>query len=249
MREEWFINLEWQYIAYSLLNNSNSKGIVIFCHWLWSSQNSKTFDILAEWLLSYNISSIKFDFFWHGKSSGYFESLDPYQSLYALEKVFDFVKELWFKQIGLVWTSYGGLIASAFSIKHSVDFLLLKSPVSDYYQKEKMLYWIEYIENWKKQGYCIKNIWQEKKLFYSFLENISKKDFLVSEFWYNIKCPVCVIHGWSDQMVPLEQSINFIKNIADVRLIIIQRSRKFTNKSLIRNLRMKTYITLNCFKH
>lgn len=231
MRQNQFLKDIDGYISYSISECIGSNQIVIFCHWLWSDKRGKTFDILSEWLLNHNVSAIKFDFYWHWESSGSIAMHSPYDALNALVKIYEFVKKKWYSKVGIVGTSYGGLIASRFASEYSIDFLVLKSPLSNYLQKELVLNGRDYIDNRKYKGFSLKNFWQEVLLHYKFLQDISHENFIAYNFWSKISCPVCIIHWWVDQFVPLQQSIDFSTTLSDSRLLILQKANHFYSDS------------------
>lgn len=220
-REKWTLNSNDWIINYSIFKNNNKWWIVIFCHWLWTDSNGKTFDLIANYLAEKWYSSIKFDFFWHWESSWCFQEVTPQQSEKCLTYIYDFIKDQWYDTIWLFGTSYWGLIASIFAAKNVIDFLVLKSPLSDYASKEIQIYWKAHIKAWKKQWYCIKNIWKKEKLWYLFLKSISSKQFILYWFGNQISCPVLIIHWSSDELVPVQQSIQLNSKINDSRLIIL----------------------------
>ncbi len=218
--KKWTLKTTLGDISYYIQESLEKKWIIIFCHWLgWEKLWKKTLEIWKH-LISIWYSYISFDFFWHWESSWLFENITPEQSESSLNSIYNLVKKLWYKKIGICWNSYGCAIAMSLATKKNISFLILRSPVSNYQEKEIKKYWTWWINKWQTKGYCIKNLWKgEQKLGYNFLLWMNK--YLWQELWKNILCPTLIIHWSLDEQIPVQQSIDLNKLLKNGRLIII----------------------------
>ncbi|HKW86726.1 MAG TPA: alpha/beta hydrolase [Nitrospiraceae bacterium] len=86
-------------------------GVVVLCHGFLSNKNSTTNKTMTALLLERRIAVFRFDFFGQGESEGPFEqitmSLAVKQALAAL----DLVAFKGYRRVGLIGSSFGGLVA------------------------------------------------------------------------------------------------------------------------------------------
>jgi alpha/beta superfamily hydrolase len=119
-----------------ILNETNSKDwVLIMAHGFTSNKNTKNFVKLSEMLEGKNISSLRFDFWGHGESDGNFSDITISEAVDDILNAIKFVKELGYKNVGLLGSSFGGISSIMASSKTSdLSFLCLKSPVSNYWE-------------------------------------------------------------------------------------------------------------------
>src|SRR3989344_989382 len=107
-----------------------------------------------------------------------------------------------YKKIGLFGSSFGGLAAIiAASKTKNIYLLVLKAPVSSYfefteYNDPKLVE-----EEWKEKGYAFR---EGKKLNFSFYEDI--KNNVAYDVASRITVPTIIVHGDADTQVPISQS-------------------------------------------
>lgn len=199
------------------------RSIVILCHGRTSSKNSPSILALEKKLNANKISTFRFDFYGHGESDGKFEDATVSEAADDISNAIKLLKKQGHKKIGLVGSSFGGAASIlAASKSDDLSFLVLRAPVSDYYEKilsEKKRY---PLEEWKKKRFIYHRNMKGKKflLNYSFFEDIvSRKSY---EIVKKIKIPVLIVHGDKDEQVPLSQSKKSAKLIKKCKLKIIK---------------------------
>ncbi len=199
-----------------------TKPIVILVHGFASDKNSKTHIRLVEILNNEDIASFRFDIFGHGESEGDFENITVSEAVDDVLQSIQFVKNVGYEKIGLIGGSFGG-IASIMASSKSKDlkFLVLKSPVSNYEDKQAAVESPEKLEKWKNEGfsYYEKYDGSKLKLNYSFVKDFKKNNGYVAA--PNIKVPTLIIHGDTDASVPVEQSKKISKLIPNCKLVLI----------------------------
>lgn len=203
--------------------SSKEKPIIILCHGFSTSKNSHTYVRLQEILNSHEISTFRFDFFGHGESEGNFEDVTISEAVNDILNAIKFLKKLGYSKIGLMGGSFGGLAGIMAASKTNDLFILaLKSPVSDYEEKERVTKTKEELEEWEKKGYTyyISGEGKKLKLNYTFFEDFKNNNGY--EAAKKIKIPTLIVHGDRDESVPIKQSKKTASLIENCKLEIIK---------------------------
>lgn len=212
-------------------SGDKDRPIVVLAHGFSSSKDSKTYTNLAENLGKYNISTLRIDFYGHGESEGKFEDITITEAVDDILSAIKFVKSSGYTKVGLMGSSFGG-IASIIAASKSPDLfvLALKSPVSNYLDKEIDNLSEDEMESWKKTGYKYYESGDgtKLKLNYSFFKDFENNNGYESAV--KIKAPTLIVHGDADETVPYEQSVKTSKLIPDCRLHTVKGSdHRYTN--------------------
>ena len=171
--------------------------VIVMCHGYQSSKNSPmTQKALARKLVERGLSVYRFDFTGHGESEGDLSVLTPLQGLDDLRAAVKDLNVLGKKKFCLYGSSFGGNVALLYASERSVLALALKAPVSDYTQTAAIIGRPHFIEDTKSI-----DLYKKVK---------------------SIKCPVFIIHGNHDDVVPLTQSEKLYQAlVCDKRLQVI----------------------------
>lgn len=197
----------------------NSSTLFIICHGLMSDKDSGTCLLLESELVSRNIDSFRFDFYAHGQSGGDFSNLTTSKALQNLHDVYDYFSNS-YEKISLIGSSFGGIVSLFAASKLEVEMLILRCPVTDFYQAELDLKGELGMKEWKEKGYCYEEGKMGKqKLNYSFVEDFV--NFNSEQAASKVKCPTLIIHGDSDRVVKCKQSKNIVKYFNKGKLVII----------------------------
>lgn len=203
--------------------NDKIQPIVILVHGFASNKNTDNYIKLVAFLNGRNISSFRFDFYGHGESGGKFENVTVSEAVDDIIQSIEFIKSMGYEKIGLIGGSFGG-IASIMASSKSKDlkFLVLKSPVSNYEDKQAAVESPEKLEKWKKEGFSYYEKYDGSKLRlkYSFVEDFKNNNGYAAA--PNIRVPTLIIHGDADESVPVEQSIKTAKLIPNCKLVLIK---------------------------
>lgn len=200
--------------------NNKEKPIVVLCHGLSSSKDSRTYVSLQEILNNHKISTFRFDFFGHGESEGEFENVTISEAADDILNAIKFLKQLGYTKIGLMGSSFGGMASILVASRIKDLFVLaLKSPVSDYLGKLIAQRSKQEIEMWRRRGfiYYSSNGRKLKLLFFEDAEKINGY-----EAAKKIKTPTLIVHGNEDETVPIEQSKKTASLIKNSKLEIIK---------------------------
>lgn len=225
MNKLYFTNSKGDRLCGIISNPSGDKikPIIILAHGFSTNKNSYTYVSLSNNLDTHNISSFRFDFYGHGESDGKFESITISEAVDDILNAIKFLKEKGFRKIGLMGGSFGG-IASMMAASKSKDLylLVLKSPVSNYLEKEMETKSIKELKQWKKKGYRYyeSGDGRKLKLNYTFYEDFKNNDGYKAAV--KIKIPTLIVHGNKDEIVPYEQSVKTSKLIPNCTLYIVK---------------------------
>ena len=208
-----------------ILSNPTSETnapVIILCHGFTTSKDNSTNTQLEKIFNNHKIATFRFDFFGHGESEGNFEDITISEAVDDILNAINYLKSKGFSNLGLVGSSFGGMSSIMAASKTDELFVLvLKSPVSDYYEVDTKRRTKEEIEDWKTKGYVIhrNSKGEEKRLKYSFFDDFKNNN--AYEAAKKIKIPTLIIHGDEDKTVPVEQSKKTSSIIENCKLEII----------------------------
>lgn len=219
---------------------------VIICHGLGSSKENK--QPIMEAFAESGIASLAFDFMGHGESEGSFADLTISKVADDARAALDFVSGLDFvdaRRLGVMGHSLGGSVSLiAAGRDKRIKAAAVSAPVTDFNETFKMLSdfdtRIGNLTVWKQKGYT--HFYTSKgymKLGYSFLEDASMHD--QKEIAKKVKCPVLIISGSKDRVVPVSQSEAFIRLLkSEKEMKILDCGHSFEEKD------MSSLIDLSC---
>jgi pimeloyl-ACP methyl ester carboxylesterase len=194
---------------------SQPKGaswVVIFSHGFTSSTRRRFYKEMEKNLNSESVATIRYNYYGHGKNYPNKYGVSPDTTLSkaveSLVAMIKYARNKGFRKIGLFGSSFGGLISIIAASREKVGFLVLRSTVA-----EPKKFWEDRI---KKSRIDLKK-WEKLGIVHYKLGNHEEFD-LKWEFWVdmqkyntllaakNISCPVLIIHGNSDAVVPISQA-------------------------------------------
>ncbi len=214
-----FTNSKGDGLAAILNETGNKEWIVIMAHGFTSNKNTKNFVMLADMLGEVNIPTFLFDFWGHGDSEGKFEDITVTEAVDDILNAVKFVKKLGYQKIGLLGSSFGGISSTMSASKtDELSFLMLKSPVSDFWEVEKNLLSEKELDEWKQNGYRpYEDGGTTLRLGWSFAEDFKNNDAYAAAT--KIKIPTLIVHGKADETVPYSQSEKLASLIAGSQLV------------------------------
>lgn len=196
------------HLVAAMLAEPPTKGerAVVLCHGFLSNKHSNTNRRLTELLLPQGISTFCFDWFGMGESEGAFADITLERCCDQLEGALTFVCRQGYSRIGLIGSSFGGLISILVANRHAHLLALgLKCPVPDFAEMLRLEFGDAAIDRWKETGE-IPNMTQGDNpisLRYDFYENCLQ--FNAYDKAAMIKTPTRIVHGVQDEVVPFSQ--------------------------------------------
>ena len=182
-------------------------GLVVLCHGFLSGKNSTTNKTLTRLLNKQGLATFRFDFFGQGESDGPFEDITTTLAIAQTEAALDLVASKGYDRIGLVGSSFGGLVATLTTARRQdITCLALKCPVVDFAEELRITFGPEELARWQATD-TIPNIMggpDRVRLRYGFYEDC------LGQIAYGpaerITAPTLIVQGDHDECVPLHQS-------------------------------------------
>ena len=192
--------------------------LALLCHGFLSSKNSTTNKALSRLLHEQGIATFRFDFFGQGESDGPFEELTTTLAVHQAQAAFDLVTARGYDRIGLVGSSFGGLVAilTAAQRRH-IACLALKCPVVDFAEELRLEFGPIELARWEAMD-SIPNIMggQDRiRLKYEFYkDSLEQIAYGPAE---HITAPTLIVQGEQDECVPLHQSRRLYASLGGVK--------------------------------
>ena len=179
---------------------------VILCHGFLSDKQSRTNRRLTELLVPQGIATFRFDWHGMGETQEHFSNLSLKQCEDQLDAAFHVLQERGIDRLGLVGSSFGGLLAILSAPRlHGLLALGLKCPVVDFAESLRLEFGKEAMANWKATN-LIPNIIGDSSaipLHYSFYEECLTYD--AYAVLPHIQMPTLIVHGAQDELIPRPQ--------------------------------------------
>jgi uncharacterized protein len=158
-------------------------------------------------LIERGIATLRFDFFGQGESPGPFEKITTTLAVGQTLAALDLVKHKGYQRIGLMGSSFGGLVATLTAAQRTdLACLALKCPVVDFAEELQLEFGNEELARWKATD-TIPNIMggpDRIALRYAFYEDCLRQ--IAYEPARLITAPTVIVQGDQDEHVPLHQS-------------------------------------------
>ena len=181
--------------------------LVVLCHGFLSGKNSTTNKTLTRLLNERSIATFRFDFFGQGDSDGPFEEITTTLAVHQAQAALDLVIARSYDRIGLVGSSFGGLVAILTAAQRDdIACLALKCPVVDFAEELRFTFGPEELAQWQATD-TIQNIMggpDRVRLRYAFYEDCLKQ--IAYGPAEHITVPTLIVQGERDECVPLHQS-------------------------------------------
>jgi uncharacterized protein len=208
--EERFTFLDPQGHRVAAILNLPPGGTVkmaVLCHGFLSSKSSSTNKALTRLLIDQGIGTFCFDFFGQGESEGPFEQITTSLGVEQAQAAIDLVKQKGYRRIGLMGSSFGGLVSIlTASQRTDLSCLALKCPVVDFAEELRLEFGDEEISRWKATD-TIPTIMSGPdriRLRYTFYEDALHQ--IAYDPARSINAPTIIVQGDKDEHVPLHQS-------------------------------------------
>jgi len=181
--------------------------IAVLCHGFLSSKTSTTNNTLTRMLTERGIATFRFDFFGHGESQGPFELITNTLAVEQTQAALDLVQQKGYRKIGLMGSSFGGLVATLVASQRTdLACLALKCPVVDFAEELRLEFGDEDMAQWKVTGTVPDILGGPNRvpLHYAFYEDCLRR--IAYKPAESITAPTVIVQGDHDEHVPLHQS-------------------------------------------
>ena len=184
-----------------------TKQAVILCHGFLSDKDSRTNRRLTELLIPQGIATLRFDWYGMGESKEDFSEISLKKCGEQLDSVFLALQERGMERLGLIGSSFGGLMAIVSASRHptTLQVLGLKCPVVNFPEVLRLEFGKAAIERWKQTNFIPNILGGETpiSLRYSFFEECLTYDGYASASL--IQAPTLIVHGDQDEIIPRHQ--------------------------------------------
>ncbi len=198
--------------------------VALLCHGFLSNKNSTTNKTLTRALTEQGIATFRFDFFGQGESEGPFKDITLAIALGQALAALDLLATRGYKRIGLMGSSFGGLIAIlTASRKPELACLGLKCPVADFAETLRLEFGEAGMARWKSH-HEIPDVTGGPKpvpMHYGLYESCQAYDAYKAAA--DIKIPTLIVQGEKDELVPLHQSGRLMEALQGKRQLEIIR--------------------------
>ncbi|MBN1646196.1 alpha/beta hydrolase [Candidatus Woesearchaeota archaeon] len=203
-----------------VLNDVGKDHVFLLVHGFQANKITKQFDAVEHMMLGNGISTLRIDLFGHGDDRKNFESLTVTKAIESVRESVSFLSATGFKQIGILGSSFGGLVSffTAAGNTH-VSLLILKSPVL--FDQGGLILKFKNIDKtqWQKKGTAE---WGDAhgihSLNFQFYKDANTYD--ATEIKNRVTAPLLIVHGGKDSIVPVQQSKGLL-GMKNLRLEII----------------------------
>jgi len=203
IKKVWFENSKGDKLCGIVSNptGSKTKPIVIICHGYDSNKDRSTYIKLSNALNKKKVSTLRFSFYGHGESEGKISKFTVREAVDDILCAIKFLRKKYYKKIGLLGNSFGGVAAVLAAVETSNLFVLaLRSVGIDHDSRKRPL---------------IKKDFKNKVWIAA-----GKK----------VRVPILIVHGEKDEDVELWQATELAKAIKSSRLEIIKGAdHRYTN--------------------
>ena len=173
---------------YTYSEIDNPKWLIIFVHWLTSSQNEEMFVLWEKFFNAKWFSTLRFNLYWDWAEERKLDEVCLQDNIDDVNSVLKFWKELWYESIFLVWHSYGW-IANLYANLSNITWLLMwdssigwEQLLSDVNCDENWKYYIDWGDGYKH--YIGEKLYEDFQIpSERFLERISEITIPVKIIW------------------------------------------------------------------
>jgi putative redox protein len=202
-----------------VLHHSKEKdppGAVILCHGMESNKESDKLVFLGQALAQRGLLVLRFDFAVAG-ASGNFAELTYSGEVEDVQAAFLFMRARHQGKIAILGSSMGGTVALLFAAQEPTVAALVTvaAPVHPEEFPSRVLTPAE-VQQWRDTGYTF---YRGQRLNVSLLYDLEKID--VPKAAQRITCPVFILHGDSDEVVPVEEAHNLYGYLAGPKKLSI----------------------------
>lgn len=227
-----FVNLRGQTLDGVLCHPEagTSRAGVILCHGMESNKKSDKLVLLSQELARRGLSALRFDFACAGEN-GNFEEITYSGEVEDLQAAFAFMRDRHGGNIAILGSSMGGTVALLFAAQQAsvATVVTIAAPVHPERFIGQLLTPAQ-VEEWRKTGHTF---YRGQRINVALLHDLEKLD--VPAAARKISCPVLILHGDRDDVVPVEEAHELYGYLCGSKKLSILRGadHRFSDPALI----------------
>jgi len=209
----------------------DSHGAVILCHGMESGKNSEKLIFLSRALAQRGILALRFDFRFVGESSGKFADITYGGEVEDLRAAHELIQKHQPGKIAILGSSMGGTVALMFAAQETsvATVVTIAAPLHPENFAKRVLTPLQF-QQWREQGFTIYN---GRRLNVTLLDELERID--VPALARQIRCPVLILHGDADEVVPVEDAYELHSCLAGSNRLSILRDtdHRLSNRAVM----------------
>lgn len=200
---------------------TSAAGSVVLCHGMESSKESDKLVFLGRTLARTGIPALRFDFSYVGESSGKFEDITYSGEVEDLKAAYSLIRSRYPGKTAILGSSMGGTVALLFAAQQPMVAALVTVAAPLHPENfPKRILTPEQVQQWRDQGFTIYN---GQRLNESLLKDLERIN--VPESAKKVACPVLIIHGDADEIVPVAEAYELHACLNNSkRLFVVKRA-------------------------
>jgi alpha/beta superfamily hydrolase len=207
-------------------------GGTILCHGMESAKHSEKLIFLAQALAERGILALRFDFRYVGESSGKFADITYSGEVEDLQAAYELIQSRQPGKTAIFGSSMGGTVALLFAAEESevAAVTTLAAPMHPENFPKRMLTPLQ-LQRWRERGYTSYN---GQRLNVSLLDDLERLN--VPEAMRRIRCPVLILHGDADEVVPVAEAYELHECLNSAKRLTIfnNTDHRFSNPEVMR---------------
>ena len=193
------------------------RGAVILCHGMESNKESEKLVYLGRAMAQRNIMALRFDFRYVGESSGKFEDITYSGEVADLKAAHALMSSRNPGKIAILGSSMGGTVSLLFAAQQSslAALVTVAAPIHPERFPSRVLTPAQ-AEQWRARGFTHHN---GQRINLSLLHDLESLN--VPEAVKKITCPVLILHGDADEVVPVEEAYEINACLTNSKRLLI----------------------------
>jgi uncharacterized protein len=194
-----------------------SRGAVILCHGMESNKESEKILLFSRELALKGITALRFDFAYVGESSAKFEDITYSGEVEDLKAAYSLLRARHSGKIAILGSSMGGTVALLFAAQEPgiAGLVTIAAPVHPE-EFPKRILTPSQLQQWRDQGFTFYNGQRINVALLHDLERIN-----VPQAAKNITCPILIVHGDADTVVPVKEAYELYSCIGSSKQLSI----------------------------
>jgi alpha-beta hydrolase superfamily lysophospholipase len=194
-----------------------NRGAVILCHGMESNKESEKILLFSRELALKGITALRFDFAYVGESSAKFEDITYSGEVEDLKAAYSLLRARHSGKIAILGSSMGGTVALLFAAQEPsiAGLVTIAAPVHPE-EFPKRILTPSQLQQWRDQGFTFYNGQRINVALLHDLERIN-----VPQAAKNITCPILIVHGDADTVVPVKEAYELYSCIGSSKQLSI----------------------------
>lgn len=206
-------------------------GAVILCHGMESDKNSEKLIFLGRQLAQSGVLTLRFDFAYVGESSGKFEEITYSGEVDDLQAAYALVRSRRPGKTAILGSSMGGTVALLFAAQEPTvaGLVTVAAPLHPEKFPRRILTDAQ-LQGWRERGFTY---YHGQRLNVSLLEDLDRLN--VAAAARAVSCPVLILHGDADEVVPVEEAYELSNCLANSKRLSILKDtdHRFSNPAVM----------------